>query len=165
MGQQVIPQERAMLKTLRHLKNGGKIGVLIDLNLKPNKGPVIIRCFDRFLVPVTPLPAELALRTGAALIPVECIEKPKGGYLYRYLPAISVDEKSTVKSVAQACWSSLEPGLRRHPEMWLWSYKHWRYRPSMGGTDHYPFYAHHLQHFDELLELQLKKSCEDDIRE
>ena len=160
MGQQVIPQERAMLKTLRHLKNGGKIGVLIDLNLKPSQGPVIIRCFNKFLVPVTRLPAELALRTGAALVPVECVEKPSGGYIYRYLPALSVNEKSTVESVAQACWNALEPSLWRHPEMWLWSYKHWRYRPSFEETESYPFYAHHLESFDTLVKTQLEKSCD-----
>ncbi|MBX9742905.1 MAG: hypothetical protein K2W99_05155 [Chthoniobacterales bacterium] len=159
MGQQIFPQERAMLKMLRHLKSGKKIGVLTDLNLKPHQGPVIIRCFGRLLVPVTRLPAALALRTGAALIPVECYENPKGGYVYRYLPAIPIDETSTEESLTQACWDAFEPGLRQHPERWLWSYKHWRYKPSIGDTKHYPFYAHHFQSFDDLLQCSL---CEQD---
>ncbi|MFI0348525.1 MAG: lysophospholipid acyltransferase family protein [Chthoniobacterales bacterium] len=151
MGQRIIPQERAMLKTLRHLKEGGKIAMLIDLNLKPSEGPVVIKVFDRLLVPVTPLPSMLALRTGAALVPVECFARPTGGYHIRYLPALKIEEGSSPTSIAQACWDALEPGLRKHPEAWLWSYKHWRYRPLRGSTEHYPFYANHLESFDQLV--------------
>jgi lauroyl/myristoyl acyltransferase len=79
LGQQIMPQKGAMLRTLRHLKDGGKMGMLIDLNLKPSDGPVLIRQFGQFLTPVTRLPAELALRTGAALVPVECLPRPDGG--------------------------------------------------------------------------------------
>ena len=160
LGQEVMPQERAMLKTLRHLKSGGKIGLLIDLNLKPSEGPVVIHCFDRLLVPITRLPAELALRTGATLIPIECVVRPEGGYCYRYLPALLISKESTVKSIMQACWDALEPGLHRHPEMWLWSYKHWRYRPATGDTKHYPFYSNQLESFDALLKESSKKNCE-----
>ena len=151
MGHRILPQERAMLKTLRHLKEGGKIGMLIDLNLKPSEGPVVIKVFGRLLVPVTPLPATLALRTGAALVPVECTQRPQGGYHVRYLPALKIKEGSSITSITQACWDALEPGLYQHPELWLWSYKHWRYRPSTGATEHYPFYANVFDQFDELL--------------
>lgn len=152
MGHHIMPQERAMLKTMRHLKQGGKMGMLIDLNLKPSQGPVVITVFGRLKVPVTPLPATLALRTGAKLVPVECFERPEGGYHIRYLPALEITPESSVNSIAQACWDALEPGLRQHPELWLWSYKHWRYRPSKGKNDHYPFYSNCLESFDALLE-------------
>lgn len=165
MGQQVFLKERVMLKMFRHLKSGGKIGVLVDLNLKPSEGPAVIRCFGRLLVPVTRLPAELALKAGATLVPVECVENAKGGYIYRYLPPIAIDEKSTPESLTQACWDALEPSIHKYPETWLWSYKHWRYRPSTGNTEHYPFYAHRLQSFDQLLKAPLEKSCENKIIE
>jgi lauroyl/myristoyl acyltransferase len=151
LGQQVMPQRGAMLRTIRHLKEGGKMGMLIDLNLKPSEGPVIIRCFGHLLTPVTRLPAELALRTGAALVPVECLPRSDGGYIVRYLPAITVTPESTVEELAQACWDALEPSLHAHPELWLWSYKHWRYRPEGRAGEGYPSYANRDTAYQELL--------------
>jgi lauroyl/myristoyl acyltransferase len=159
LGQQIMPQKGAMLRTLRHLKEGGKMGMLIDLNLKPSEGPVVIRCFGHLLTPVTRLPAELALRTGATLVPVECLPRPDGGYIVRYLPELPVTSESTVEEVAQACWDALEPGLHLHPEFWLWSYKHWRYKPQEmspgegeeAGKAAYPFYAGEYEQYQELL--------------
>ncbi len=151
LGQQIMPQKGAMLRTLRHLKEGGKMGMLIDLNLKPSEGPVIIRCFGHLLTPVTRLPAELALRTGAALVPVECLPRSDGGYRVRYLPALPVTSSSTVEEIAQACWDALEPGLRAYPDLWLWSYKHWRYKPVGAAGERYPFYANTHEEFQDLI--------------
>jgi lauroyl/myristoyl acyltransferase len=152
LGQEIMPQKGAMLRTIRHLKEGGKMGMLIDLNLKPSEGPVVIRCFDRLLTPVTRLPAELALRTGAALVPVECLPRHDGGYIVRYLPELPVTSETTPEQIAQACWDVLEPGLHTHPELWLWSYKHWRYRPKGNAGKAYPFYAGEFDPFEELIE-------------
>jgi lauroyl/myristoyl acyltransferase len=154
LGQQVMPQKGAMLRTIRHLKEGEKMGMLIDLNLKPSEGPVVIRCFGHLLTPVTRLPAELALRAGAALVPVECLPRPDGGYIVRYLPELKVTAASTVEEIAQACWDALEPGLHTHPELWLWSYKHWRYKPEGEAGNGYPFYANTLDSYQELLAKQ-----------
>ena len=151
LGQQIMPQKGAMLRTLRHLKDGGKMGMLIDLNLKPTEAPVIICSFGKFLTPVTRLPAELALRTGASLVPVECLPRPDGGYIVRYLPELPITPASSVEEIAQACWDALEPGLHDHPELWLWSYKHWRYRPEGPQGEGYPFYASPLPSYQELL--------------
>ena len=152
LGQEIMPQKGAMLRTIRHLKEGGKMGMLIDLNLKPSEGPVMIRCFGRFLTPVTRLPAELALRTGAALVPVVCLPRPDGGYIVRYLPALPVSSDATAEQLAQACWNALEAHLQEHPELWLWSYKHWRYRPEGLEGEAYPFYANPDPAFQRLLE-------------
>lgn len=152
LGQEIMPQKGAMLRTIRHLKEGGKMGMLIDLNLKPSEGPVVIRCFGRLLTPVTRLPAELALRTGAALVPVECLPRDDGGYIVRYLSEIPITGETSAEEIAQACWDALEPGLHEHPELWLWSYKHWRYKPEGEDGSQYPFYAGEYAPFQELIE-------------
>jgi lauroyl/myristoyl acyltransferase len=154
LGQQIMPQKGAMLRTLRHLKDGGKMGMLIDLNLKPSDGPVLIRQFGQFLTPVTRLPAELALRTGAALVPVECLPRPDGGYIVRYLPELPVAPDAKIEQIVQACWDALESGLHEHPELWLWSYKHWRYKPEGMAGQGYPFYASCYGPYQELLYAQ-----------
>ncbi|MDH4469862.1 MAG: lysophospholipid acyltransferase family protein [Verrucomicrobiae bacterium] len=161
LGQEVLPQEQAMLKLFRYLKTKGKFGILVDLNLKPDEGPVIVRAFNRLLVPLTRLPAELALRTGALLVPVECLIRPEGGYTIRFHSPVPMTSNSSVESLTQAYWDVLESGIRRHPEYWLWSYKHWRYRPSSEKRNCYPFYANCFDQFDLLLEQQQKKCCEE----
>jgi lauroyl/myristoyl acyltransferase len=154
LGQEIMPQKGAMLRTIRYLKDGGKMGMLIDLNLKPSEAPMIIRQFGRFLTPVTRLPAELALRTGAALVPVLCLPRPDGGYIVRYLPELPVTPESRVEEIAQACWDALEAGLQEYPELWLWSYKHWRYRPEGAQGEGYPFYASCDDSYQKLLRTQ-----------
>ena len=154
LGQYIMPQKGAMLRTIRHIKEGGKMGMLIDLNLKPTEGPVVIRQFGRFLTPVTRLPAELARRNGAALVPVACLPRPDGGYIVRYLPELSFSPETTTEEIAQACWDALEPHLLEHPELWLWSYKHWRYKPEGAQGDGYPFYASRDIAYQELLVAQ-----------
>jgi lauroyl/myristoyl acyltransferase len=154
VGHTIFPRKGVMIRMLRHLKEGGKFGVLVDLNLKPADGPVIIRSFGKFLTPVTRMPAELALRTGAAVVPVEILPRNGGGHHLRYLPEIPITESTTPAEVAQACWDALEPGLREHPELWLWSYKHWRYRPEGTQGDGYPFYASCFEPYQELLRKQ-----------
>jgi lauroyl/myristoyl acyltransferase len=151
LGQQIMPQRGAMLRTIRHLREGGKMGMLVDLNLKPSEGPVVIRCFGHLLTPVTRLPAELALRNGAALVPVVCLPRPDGGYSVHYLPELTVTSQSTVEEITQACWDALEPSLHDHPELWLWSYKHWRYRPEGSLGNGYPFYANTNEEFQRLI--------------
>jgi lauroyl/myristoyl acyltransferase len=152
LGQQIMPQKGAMLRTIRHLKEGGKMGMLIDLNLKPSEGPVVIRQFGGLLTPVSRLPAELARRSGAALVPVECLPRQDGGYIVRYLPELPVMAEMSMEEITQACWDALEPGLHEHPELWLWSYKHWRYKPTGSPGEAYPFYAGEYQPYQELIE-------------
>jgi lauroyl/myristoyl acyltransferase len=152
LGQQIMPQKGAMLRTIRHLKEGGKMGMLIDLNLKPSEGPVLIRQFGHLLTPVSRLPAELALRTGAALVPVACLPRQDGGYVVRYFPELSIRNGASLEEISQSCWDALEPSLQEYPELWLWSYKHWRYRPRGPEGDGYPFYAGADGSFQEMLE-------------
>jgi len=56
----------------------------------------------------------------------------------------------THQRIAQACWDSFEPYVRRNPAPWLWMYKHWRYRPANADRP-YPFYAHVSRRFEEIL--------------
>ncbi len=57
----------------------------------------------------------------------------------------------THQQIAQACWNSFEPYVRKDPAPWLWMYKHWRYRPVK--TDRpYPFYANPMWRFDEMVQ-------------
>ncbi|MCX7868982.1 MAG: lysophospholipid acyltransferase family protein [Terrimicrobiaceae bacterium] len=148
-GHTVIPQEGAMLKMLRHLKRGGKFGMLADLTLDPREGGVIIRQFGGLLACVTPLHGVLALRTGAAVIPLVMMPGEGGGYRAVYHKPVAFDAHTPAWEIAQKTWDVLEPAIRAHPECWLWSYKHWRFRPE-GADSRYPFYSNRAARFDTL---------------
>lgn len=149
-GNQVIPQERAMLKMLKHLKSGGKFGILIDLNIDPREGSVPITTFSGLVASVTPAHVALAQRTGASIVPVECRPLPDGRYNIIHHPPIECPPDAPVTPLVQQCWDTLEPGIHSHPECWLWPYKHWRFKPRT-DSDRYPAYANHATRFDDLL--------------
>ena len=40
--------------------------------------------------------------------------------------------------------------MRERPELWLWNYRHWRYRPR-GAEREYPAYSHESGKFERAL--------------
>lgn len=150
-GHEIIPQERAMIRMFKHLQGGGKFGVLSDLNLDPDEGSVIIDTFGGLKISITQIHAALARRTGALIVPCECRPLPDGRYRMVYHPPLEAPPDAQPAEIVQKCWDALEPSIREHPECWLWSYKHWRFRPSGDTSGRYPFYANPAKRFDKLL--------------
>jgi Kdo2-lipid IVA lauroyltransferase/acyltransferase len=149
-GNTVIPQERAMIKMLKHLKTGGKFGMLIDLNIDPREGSVPVTSFGGLIASVTPTHVALAQRTGAAIIPVECRPLPDGRYRVIHHPPIECPPDADPAPLVQQCWNALEPAIHAHPEGWLWPYKHWRYKPRENNS-RYPAYANCADRFENLI--------------
>ena len=149
-GHEIIPQERVLIRMLKVLKAGGKFGVLTDLSLDPKHSTVPIRCFGLW-TSASPILHALRDRTGAKLIPCECVPQADGTYLARYLPAIDIPPDASATEITQLCWNELERSIRARPELWLWAYKQWRFKPSRGETSRYPAYANAAKRFDRLI--------------
>ncbi len=149
-GHRIIQQQRSMLITLKHLKNGGNIGVLIDLQLHPKLPSVPVRCLGRWC-PVTKLHSMLQKHTGLPIIPIESVPLPDGRYRTIAHDPLYFPAGATEREIAQKCWDFFEPQVRRHPEAWLWAYKHWRFVPKDAGVP-YPSYAVNRKRFDQMLE-------------
>jgi lauroyl/myristoyl acyltransferase len=148
-GQTIIPQENSLLRMLRIVKRGGATGMLLDLNLRPTQAATIIQGFGlQMCVPL--LHAVLAARAGALLVPVLTEPRRDGTVRIVALPAVESPAHATAQEIAQRCWEVFEPHLCAHPELYLWAYKHFRYRPKDAGRD-YPFYAHESGAFEKLL--------------
>ena len=153
-GHRIIAQERSMLVTLKHLKAGGNIGILIDLQLDPRLPSVPVRSFGRWCS-VTKIHAMLQKRTGLPIIPIESVPLSDGSYRTIAHPPLHFVPEATEQEIAQKCWDIFEAQVRRQPEAWLWAYKHWRFVPPGGDAATYPFYASRNDSFDELFNAEV----------
>lgn len=148
-GHEFVPREGGLIRIYKALRRKRTTAILVDLTIPPKgQGVVAIDCFG-LKTSVTSAHAWLHERTGVPIIPVHCEPLPKGRYRVVFHPYISSSGMSH-QQIAQACWDSFEPYLRKHPAPWLWMYKHWRYRP-VNADRPYPFYAHIFERFDKLL--------------
>lgn len=151
-GHELITQEFSMLRLLKHVKRGGRVGMLIDLNVPPTSAATVIDAFGMKMC-VTILHAVLAQRAGSQLIPVITEPLHDGTCRIAVYPPVPIAADASVQQIAQACWDQFEPFIREKPEAWMWSYKHWRYQPKE-ATRAYPFYANQSAKFEKLLRAQ-----------
>lgn len=147
-GQTIIPQERSMLRMLREVKRSGTVAFLADLTVAPDQASAAIRTFALEMC-VSVLHGVLALKAGALVVPAICVPEADGGSRLQGFPPLEIPAGATVGDVAQICWDFYEPIIRAEPGLWLWAYKHFRYRPA-GTPVAYPFYANEWDAFDAL---------------
>ena len=148
-GHELIPRERGLIRLYKVLRRKGRTALLVDLTVPPSQGAVVIDCFG-LKTSVTSAHAWLHQQTGVPIIPVHCEPLAGGRYRVVFHRKIDTTQDMTLRQIAQACWNSFEPYVRKNPAPWLWMYKHWRYRPSNAERP-YPSYAHVMRRFDEML--------------
>ena len=148
-----------MLVTLKHLKAGGNIGILIDLQLDPRLPSVPVRSFGRWCS-MTKIHAMLQKRTGFPIIPIESVPLPDGRYRTIAHPPLHFPPEATEQEIAQRCWDIFEEQVRRQPEAWLWAYKHWRFVPEGEDAADYPYYAGLNADFDKLMKTEVAGRAE-----
>lgn len=148
-GHELIPRERGIVRLYKVLQRKGRTALLVDLTVPASQGAVAIDCFG-LKTSVTAAHAWLHQRTSTPIIPAHCEPLPGGRYRVVFHPKIAHQETMTLQQIAQACWDSFEPYVRKNPAPWLWMYKHWRYRPRNADRP-YPFYAHLSKPFDKIM--------------
>jgi len=126
-GNTVIYREGTIRRVLRMLQDGEGVAVLIDQHIQ-GRDAIYVDFFDRPAA-TTSAVAALALRTGAAVIPVFAL--PLGGGRYRMVyehpvQPPSADSKDPIREFTQRCTDVLEMYVRKHPELWLWMHRRWR---------------------------------------
>jgi lauroyl/myristoyl acyltransferase len=154
-GQTIIPQENSLLRMLKVVKRGGATGMLIDLNLRPTQAATVIEGFGlKMCVPL--IHAMLVQRANVLLVPVETEPFDDGTCRITAHPGLNFPPGASLQEIAQQSWDFFEPILRRRPDLWLWPYKHFRYRPK-DATRPYPFYAQESSKFEKLLKTIAKE--------
>ena len=149
-GHELIPRERGLIRLYKVLRRKGRTALLVDLTVPPSQGAVAIDCFG-LKTSVTAAHAWLHERTGVPIVPAHCEPLPDGRYRLIFHPQIDITAGMSHQQIAQACWNSFEPYVRKNPAPWLWMYKHWRYLPAKPDRP-YPFYANFLRPFEDIVE-------------
>lgn len=111
-GIEVLPSERGAVGLVRAVRRGGYAALLCDI---PAAGPTVVVRFRGGPVRFSSVPARLARRSGAVLLPVACL---RAGDWYRVevLPPVDLDGDDTV--VMQRVADALERVARGAPCQW-----------------------------------------------
>ncbi|HSR88625.1 MAG TPA: hypothetical protein VLL07_06695, partial [Pontiella sp.] len=98
-------------------------------------------------MPVSSAPAALAYRTGTEIMLGFCLPEAGGRYRIRITQNIipppfskDADPEAIARQLTQTIQDGISAEIRKHPQFWLWSYKHWRRVAGKGYPDHYPYY-------------------------
>jgi KDO2-lipid IV(A) lauroyltransferase len=149
-GHQLVPRERGIMRLYKVLRRKGRTAMLVDLTVPPGQSAVAINCFG-LETSVTSAHAWLHERTGVPIVPAHTEPLPGGCYRLVFHPMIANTAGMTHQQIAQACWNSFEPYVRKNPAPWLWMYKYWRYRPAHPDRP-YPFYSNFYRPFENMVE-------------
>ena len=132
-GNRSIDKRAAARPMLRILREGGTLGLLVDLNTLPHEGVFV----DFFGIPAstTASLATLALRTKAAVLPVFVPwDKENRRFVLHIDPPLEIestgDAEADVRHLTSQFTAVIESYVRRFPEQWLWIHKRWNTRPE-----------------------------------
>lgn len=129
-GNSVIYRQGAVRRVLKLLAAGEGVALLIDQHMH-SPDAIWVNFFRRPAATTSTL-AAIALRTGAAVIPVFALPLPGGRYRFVYEAPVeppSQDGPDAIREFTQRCTDVLEMHVRRHPELWLWMHRRWRDSP------------------------------------
>ena len=122
---------RALLKQLRENK-------IVAIVPDQKSEDVFVPFFGKLAGTVAG-PAVLALKTGAAILPMFCPRQPDGTYKTVFYPAIipspTGDTEADVKRIMTEITADIEDIIRKYPDQWLWLHDRWRVPPPVAVTE------------------------------
>ena len=156
---EVIPQENAFLKLLKRSLRGEHTALLGDLTVEPTQAAVILRTFLRdgeaLEICATRMHAILAKRGKSLVVPVFSHPLPDGRCRVQAMSPMEIADDEHEESITQRTWDILEEQILKRPELWLWAYKHFRYRPKI-ALRRYPDYSREFGPFEKVREFPAK---------
>ncbi len=114
------------------LRKGGVVGVLIDIDSMRVRS-AFVPFFGREAN--TPIGQSIiAVKTGAALVPMACLRMPGDRYKVVIRPEISFQRTGDVETDAitatALCTKALEELIDAHRDQWMWIHTRWNTRPE-----------------------------------
>ena len=131
LGAKVLSKKGVLRDTLRVLKKGGAVGILLDQNSSKEEG-VFVDYFGQPAATNKGL-ALIAMKSGASVIPVFIVREDTYRHRVFYLPEIEIKRtdnlESDVLTYTQEFTSIIESFVRDHPEQWFWMHRRWKTKP------------------------------------
>ncbi len=120
-----IDRNQSIRQVMKELKQNHLVAILIDQWSGPDG-----LWIDFFGKPTstTSVPARLALRTGAALIPAYCLREATGQYRICIKPEVSIEgePQNAEEATTLKLNRFLEKEFLQHPEQWIWTHRRWK---------------------------------------
>ncbi|MCB9378488.1 MAG: lysophospholipid acyltransferase family protein [Holophagales bacterium] len=127
-GNRLLPKRGSVRDMFRVLASGGRLGLLIDQRVRADES-IDVPFFGR-PARTSPIVARLALKTGAAVVPIAAHHLPGGRYRVVVDPPIwpeGRDDPENSFAFTRRCLEAGESAIRRHPEQWLWMHDRWKH--------------------------------------
>jgi KDO2-lipid IV(A) lauroyltransferase len=125
-GNATISKRNAARDSLRVLRSGGVVGILIDQRVRPSQGiEVPFMGHDAI---TSPLLARLAQKTGAPVVPLFGHMEPNGRYRVTFHPPLWPGDAQDADAgeLTRRYLEVVEDQIRPHPEQWLWMHRRWK---------------------------------------
>jgi KDO2-lipid IV(A) lauroyltransferase len=122
MGVETVSSRVLPIQCVRHLKQGGLLGVLVDQRIKRGGVDVV------FLGQSTRMTDAPARATGVPLVPVGIARQPDGTHRAWILPPEYARGRG-IPELTQVLASRLETLIARAPEQWIWIHPRWEDTP------------------------------------
>lgn len=134
-GNGIIRKQELMRAGLKVLKAGGTLGILIDQNITWREG-VFVEFFGR-PASTAYAPALLALRTGAAVLPVAIFREGPGRHRVEVEEPIPLsrtgDLRQDLLENTARFTRAIEAFVRQSPAEWFWVHRRWKTQPRPGS--------------------------------
>lgn len=132
-GVRMIPSDEPMLPLFRALKRGEMIGLACDRDVTDNAREV------EFFGAPTRLPdgpVQVALRTGAPILPAFALRLPDNSFLVQIEPPLELsrtgDREVDIEAGMRQVVAVMERHIARHPEQWLVTMPIWPLNRALG---------------------------------
>jgi Kdo2-lipid IVA lauroyltransferase/acyltransferase len=139
-GGRAIEKRDFAFQTLRALKHGEAVGILMDQNMLPVEG-IFVDFFGRPAC-TTSSPARVVQKTGVPMVLGLVIWNPAiRKYTLKFEPVDWIpraDSEQEIAANTQNFTRLIEEYVRRYPDHWLWVHRRWKTRPP-GEAPLYPF--------------------------
>jgi len=138
-GNHVIYRQGAVRRVMKTLAAGEGVAMLIDQHMH-SPDAIWVNFFRRPAATTSTL-AALAIRTGAAVIPVFAHPLPGGRFRFVYESPVQPPEgdgPDAIREFTQRCTDVLEMHVRTKPELWLWMHRRWRDAPTPDAPGMFP---------------------------
>ena len=131
LGANVLLKKGVLRDTLRVLKKGGAVGILLDQNSSKEEG-VFVDYFGQPAATSKGL-ALIAMKSGASVIPVFIVREDTYRHRVVYLPEIEIKRSDNLErdviTYTQQFTSIIESFVRDYPEQWFWMHRRWKTMP------------------------------------